>query len=71
MPMGLNRLREMCNVSREGTSMAALAEAAETLGFVTRGVRTGYEALMRTGLPAICTGKATISWCCTRSPKRM
>ena len=53
MPIGLNRLREMCNVSREGTSMAALAEAAETLGFVTRGVRTGYEALMRTGLPAI------------------
>ncbi len=53
MPIGLNRLRDMCNVSREGTSMAALAEAAETLGFVTRGVRTGYEALMRTGLPAI------------------
>ena len=53
MPMGLNRLRDMCNVSRDGTSMAALAEAAETLGFVTRGVRTGYEALMRTGLPAI------------------
>ena len=49
MPIGLNRLRDMCNVSREGTSMAALAEAAETLGFVTRGVRTGYEALMRTG----------------------
>ena len=53
MPIGLNRLRDMCNVSREGTSMAALAEAAESLGFVTRGVRTGYEALMRTGLPAI------------------
>ena len=53
MPMGLNRLRDMCNVSRDGTSMAALAEAAETLGFVTRGVRTGYEALMRTELPAI------------------
>ncbi len=53
MPIGLNRLRDMCNVSREGTSMAALAEAAETLGFVTRGVRTGYEALMRTQLPAI------------------
>ncbi len=53
MPIGLNRLRDMCNVSRDGTSMAALAEAAETLGFVTRGVRTGYEALMRTGLPAI------------------
>ena len=53
MPIGLNRLRDMCNVSRDGTSMAALAEAAETLGFVTRGVRTGYEALMGTELPAI------------------
>ena len=53
MPIGLNRLRDMSNVSRYGTSMAALAEAAETLGFVTHGVRTGYEALMRTELPAI------------------
>ncbi len=53
MPIGLNRLRDMSNVSRYGTSMAALAEAAETIGFVTRGVRTGYEALMRTDLPAI------------------
>ncbi len=53
MPIGLNRLRDMSNVSRYGTSMAALAEAAETLGFVTHGVRTGYEALMQTELPAI------------------
>ncbi len=53
LPLGLNRLRDMCNVSKDGTSMAAVAEAAETLGFVTRGVRTGYEELMRTGLPAI------------------
>ncbi len=53
MPIGLNRLRDMTNVSRYGTSMAALAEAAETLGFLTRGVRTGYEKLMHTELPAI------------------
>ena len=53
MPIGLNRLRDMANVSRHGTSMAALAEAAETLGFLTRGVRTGYEKLMHTELPAI------------------
>lgn len=53
MPIGLNRLRDMANVSRYGTSMAALAEAAETLGFLTRGVRTGYEKLMHTELPAI------------------
>ncbi len=53
MPIGLNRLRDMANVSRYGTSMAALSEAAETLGFLTRGVRTGYEKLMHTELPAI------------------
>ncbi len=53
MPIGLNRLRDMANVSRYGASLAGLAEAAESLGFVTRGVRTGYEQLMRTDLPAV------------------
>ena len=53
MPIGLSRLRDMANVSRFGTSMAALAEAAERLGFSSRGVRTGYEMLMQTELPAI------------------
>ncbi len=53
MPIGLNRLRDMANVSRHGASLAGLAEAAESLGFVTRGVRTGYEQLLRTDLPAV------------------
>ena len=53
MPIGLSRLRDISNVSRKGTSMAALAEAAERLGFVTRGVRTGFEALRQTALPII------------------
>lgn len=39
MPIGLNKLREMTNVSAQGASLAGLAEAAETLGFVTQGVR--------------------------------
>ncbi len=53
MSIGLNRLRDMANVSRHGASLAGLAEAAESLGFVTRGVRTGYEQLLRTDLPAV------------------
>ncbi len=53
MPIGLNRLRDMANVSRNGTSLSGLAEAAEKIGFMANGVRTGYEALMRTQLPAI------------------
>ena len=53
MPIGLNRLRDLANVSRSGTSLSGLAEAAEKIGFMAHGVRTGYEALMRTQLPAL------------------
>ena len=53
MPIGLNKLREMTNVSAQGASLAGLAEAAETLGFVTQGVRTGFENLKLVNLPVI------------------
>lgn len=51
--IGLNRLRDMANVSREGTSLSALAEAAENLGFLTRGVRIGYSEIGERDLPLI------------------
>lgn len=51
--IGLNRLRDMANVSREGTSLSALAEAAENLGFLARGVRIGYGELGDRDLPLI------------------
>ena len=51
--IGLNRLRDMANVSREGTSLSALAEAAENLGFLTRGVRIGYSEIAERDLPLI------------------
>ena len=51
--IGLNRLRDMANVSREGTSLSALAEAAENLGFLTRGVRIGYREIGERDLPLI------------------
>ena len=53
VPIPLGRLRDLAGVSRDGASMAGLAEAAEAVGFVTRGVRTGYDQLLRAGLPAI------------------
>lgn len=51
--IGLNRLRDLANVSREGTSLSALAEAAENLGFLARGVRIGYAELGDRDLPLI------------------
>ncbi len=51
--IGLNRLRDLANVSREGTSLSALAEAAENLGFLTRGVRIGYSEIGERDLPLI------------------
>ena len=53
MPIGLNKLRDMTNVSAKGGSLAGIAEAAETLGFMTQGVRTGFENLKRADLPVI------------------
>ena len=53
MPIGMSRLRDLANVSRQGTSLAGIAEAAESLGFMTRGIRTGYDQLIRADLPAI------------------
>ena len=51
--VSINRLRDLANVSREGASMYTIAEAAETLGFQTRGIRASYEHLEKVELPAI------------------
>jgi ABC-type bacteriocin/lantibiotic exporter with double-glycine peptidase domain len=34
----INRLRDLANVSREGSTLYSIAEAAETLGFRARGI---------------------------------
>ena len=63
--IGLNRLRDMANVSREGTSLSALAEAAENLGFLTRGM-CGLDTVKseKETCPSSRTGKAiTLSFC--------
>ncbi|MBX9692218.1 MAG: hypothetical protein K2Z81_07540, partial [Cyanobacteria bacterium] len=55
--VSLSQLREMCEIGRGGTSMAELSEAAEQLGFFSRGVHTTYSGLMKLKLPLICFWK--------------
>ncbi|HVS81100.1 MAG TPA: peptidase domain-containing ABC transporter [Pyrinomonadaceae bacterium] len=51
--VSINRLRDLANVSREGATLYSIAEAAETVGFHTRGIRASYEHLEKVELPAI------------------
>ena len=51
--VSINKLRELANVGRDGSSLKSIAEAAEKLGFVTRGLKTSYDRLERVELPAI------------------
>ncbi|MCC7571508.1 peptidase domain-containing ABC transporter [Candidatus Micrarchaeota archaeon] len=53
LKVSINRLREMANVTREGATLHSLAEAAENLGFKTKGIRADYALLERSELPAI------------------
>lgn len=48
-----NKLRDLSNVSREGSSLHSIAEAAETLGFRSRGIKGSYDLLEKAELPAI------------------
>ncbi len=49
----VSHLAELCNVAREGASLQSLAEAAESIGLRSRGVRTTYERLTQVDLPAV------------------
>src|SRR6476646_10928091 len=51
--VSINRLRDLANVSREGSTLYSVAEAAETLGFQSRGIRAAFEHLEKVELPAI------------------
>lgn len=48
-----SRLRDLAHVDQSGSSLANLANAAEELGFMTRGMKIGYEALTDLSLPCI------------------
>ncbi|MDY7014807.1 MAG: peptidase domain-containing ABC transporter, partial [Cyanobacteriota bacterium] len=49
----LNRLRDICNVDRNGASLRGLSAAAESIGFSTRPVKASLDQLACQQLPAI------------------
>lgn len=51
--VSINKLRELTGVSRDGSSLYNIAEAAECLGFESRGLKTSYDRLAQLDLPAI------------------
>jgi ATP-binding cassette subfamily B protein len=46
-------LREKSFITREGVSMLGIADAAESIGFRTQGVKISLEQLLKTPLPTI------------------
>ncbi len=55
--LDINELRDRAGVSAEGTSFLALAETAEHVGFMSRGIKATYEGLLNARLPLICFWK--------------
>lgn len=47
------RIRQLAHTDRHGTNVLGLIEAAEQLGFVAKGVRGTYDALLKIPKPAI------------------
>jgi len=47
-------LRDITNITVDGSSMLSVAEAAERMGFFTRGVNLDFKGLEEVLLPAIC-----------------
>ncbi len=51
--LSVNRLRELANVTRDGSSLRGLTTAAESIGFTTRPVKASLDKLAQQPLPAI------------------
>ncbi len=51
--VGINRLRNLVNVTQEGATLQSVADGAEALGFQARGLRTDMANLSLVPLPAI------------------
>ncbi|MCG9891310.1 MAG: peptidase domain-containing ABC transporter [Thermosynechococcaceae cyanobacterium MS004] len=49
----INRLRDLANVNRSGSSLRFLADAAESIGFIARPVKASLDKLAEQSLPAI------------------
>jgi ATP-binding cassette subfamily B protein len=52
-PLALHEMRELAGTDRIGTNLLGLVQAAEKLGFSSRGVKGSYEALPQLPLPMI------------------
>ena len=59
--VSINKLRDLAHVSREGSSLYSIAQAAEDLGFESRGLKTSWDRLTKTELPQSHIGKVFIS----------
>lgn len=55
--LGINRLREVLRVGREGASLYHMARGAEQLGYRSRAIKVDYERLQSLQLPAIAFWK--------------
>ena len=53
LPIGLQKMRDLCGTDRVGTNLLGLVEAAERLGFSARAAKGPYESLREIPLPAI------------------
>ncbi len=49
----IDRIRTLCRITKSGVSLLGISEAAETLGFRTRGVLCSLQALKEVDLPII------------------
>ncbi|WP_102349511.1 peptidase domain-containing ABC transporter [Bacillus sp. Marseille-P3661] len=53
LKLSINKIRELANVTRYGATLLSLAEAAETIGFLSKGIQTDLKGLRNQQLPAI------------------
>lgn len=51
--MPVSKIRQYANTDKKGTNVLGLVEAAEKMGFTAKGVRGGYDALLKIPKPAI------------------
>ena len=49
----IERVRELCHITRTGVSLLGISEAAETLGLRTQGISCSLDSLLEVELPII------------------
>ena len=49
----VSKIRQFANTDRKGTNVLGMIEAAEKMGFIAKGVKGNYDALLKIPKPAI------------------